>query len=223
MEHLSLETLSRLVDESPTAAESAHLERCGRCAGELGALRAQTTALGALPDLRPSRGDWDGLEARLVSEGLVHARIRTLDERMVSATPWLRRAAAIALFLAGAAAGAGVMTQIEPSAEDALTAALPVGATTDPGTALAQVQDAERAYIGAFTHYRQLMSTREGGEMLGDPERRYAALEQVVQAGQAAVNEAPFDPFLNQLLASALAERAAHRQVSAGADQDGWF
>jgi hypothetical protein len=117
------------------------------------------------------------------------------------------------------------MTRIESSAgEGAQTAATPqVAATTDPGTALAQVQDAERAYIGALVHYRQLMSAREDGDVLGDPERRYAALEQVVQAGQAAVNQAPFDPFLNGLLASALAERAAHRQVSLSADQDGWF
>jgi hypothetical protein len=225
MEHLSLETLSRLVDDSPTAEEAAHLERCGRCAGELGALRAQTTALGALPDVRPPRGDWDGLEARLVAEGLVHARIRNLDERVVSATPWLRRAAALALFLGGAAAGAGVMTRIEPmmSRGTEATTAAEVTATTDPGTALAQMQDAQQAYLGALAHYRQLMSAREGGEVLGDPERRYAALEQVVQAGQAAVNQAPFDPFLNGLLVSALAERAAHRQVSSSTGQDGWF
>ena len=32
MEHLSPETLARLVDEAPDAEERAHLERCAECA-----------------------------------------------------------------------------------------------------------------------------------------------------------------------------------------------
>jgi hypothetical protein len=224
MEHLSREALSRLVDESPTAEESDHLDHCGRCTSELEALRRQTAALGALPDVRPPRGDWDGLEARLVAEGLLTEE-RSIAARVAVATPWLRRAAAVALFLGGAATGAGVMTRVPSAAvaeTGAPTQAVELAAITDPGTALAQVQDAERAYIGALVHYRQLISAQEGGEVMGDPETRYAALEQVVQAGQAAVSQAPFDQFLTGLLASALAERASSRPGSPSAGQDGW-
>src|SRR5690606_27564730 len=71
MEHLSLELLSRLVGEDPTADERIHLDECGRCAAELEALRRQAAALGALPDVRPAPGDWASLEARLAAEGLI--------------------------------------------------------------------------------------------------------------------------------------------------------
>jgi hypothetical protein len=226
MEHLSTEALSRLVDESPTAGERDHLDRCARCASELEALRRQTTALGALPDVRPPRGDWDGLEARLVAEGLLHVEERNMEARVAVATPWLRRAAAVALFLSGAAAGAGAMRALPPAAvaeADAPLQAVELPATNDPGTALARVQDAERAYIGALVHYRQLITAREGDDVVGDPETRYAALEQLVQAGQNAVRQAPADPFLNVLLASALAERASSRPTSPSFGQDGWF
>jgi hypothetical protein len=55
-----------------------------------------------------------------------------------------------------------------------------------------------------------------------DPISRYAALEHLVSVSQAAVRQAPGDPFLNGFLASAIAERdAALRVVSAG--QDNWF
>jgi hypothetical protein len=224
MEHLSLEVLSRLVDESPTDAETDHLSRCGRCAAELEAMRRQTAALGVLPDVRPPRGDWDELEGRLLAEGLVRTDERSLEltRRVHAATPWMRRAAALALFLAGAASGAGVLRLATPAGEAAPPAPT-LAAITDPGAALARVHDTERAYMGALAHYRQLLSAREGSEFLGDPETRSAALEQLVQAGQAAVSQLPADPFLNGLLASALAERAAYRQAAASGGQDGWF
>ena len=49
-----------------------------------------------------------------------------------------------------------------------------------------------------------------------------AALEHLVMVSQAAVRQAPGDPFLNGFLASAMAERdAAARMVSTR--QDNWF
>ena len=232
MEHLSPEDLSRLVDESPTAEEQAHLDRCRGCAAELEAMQGQTAALAALPDVRPPRGDWDGLEARLRAEGLLREERRPdvgFDTQVVAATPWIRRAAAIVLFLAGAATGAGVMARVGlgadegPLAEGGSAAVTQVAAPTDAGAALAQMQDAERAYIDALAHYRQLIGA-QGGDELGDPATRYAALEQLVQAGQAAVSQAPADPFLNGLLASALAEqRVVSRRLAPTAGQDGWF
>ena len=220
MEHLTLEALSRLVDEAPTAPETDHLSRCGRCASELDALRGQKAALGGLPDVRPPRGAWEEVEARLLAEGLIRTEHPSLAARVTEATPWLRRAAAVAVFLTGAAAGAGVTARLARGLGDAV---VELASVTDPGTALAHVQDAERAYIGALTHYRQLISAREGSDVVEDAESRYAALEQVVQAGQAAVTRAPADPFLNGLLAQALAERAAHRQRASSSAQDGWF
>jgi hypothetical protein len=63
MEHLSLEALARLVDETPFRSERRHLARCPDCSRELALLREQTEALRSLPDLRPAPGDWPALEA----------------------------------------------------------------------------------------------------------------------------------------------------------------
>ncbi len=88
--------------------------------------------------------------------------------------------------------------------------------------AAAAVRMAEQEYIAAVSLYRDLM-VREGvDEAVGDPYSRYAALEHLVSVSQAAVRQAPGDPFLNGFLASALAERdAAARVVSAS--RDNWF
>ena len=71
MGHLTNETLARLVSEAPSQDEKKHLDDCSDCRHELRALMEQTESLGSLPDLRPPAGDWEALEARLVSEGLI--------------------------------------------------------------------------------------------------------------------------------------------------------
>ena len=76
MEHLSTEALAHLVDEAPRPEEAEHLAACRTCASELDALRAQTRALASLPEIRPPLGDWEVLEARLRSEGLVEDPLR---------------------------------------------------------------------------------------------------------------------------------------------------
>ena len=76
----------------------------------------------------------------------------------------------------------------------------------------------------ALVRYRQLSTEPGTEESAGDPAARYAALEYLVQAGQVAVRQAPADPFLNGLLASAQAEQqAVYRRISGVAQQDGWF
>ena len=228
MKHLNYETLARLVDEAPTGDERRHLEECQTCVHELEALRGQTAQLGRLPDLRPAPGDWEALEARLAAQGLVEAADRPGGARLAVSRRWLRRAAAVALFLGGAASGAAVMAaRVEP----AQSAGTVVGAETatapadDPDGALTQVARAERAYIDALVRYRRLIAEQGAEEMAGDPATRYAALEQLVRAGRVAVRQAPADPFLNGLLASALAEQqAVYRIISEDrADQAEWF
>jgi len=105
MEHLTIETLARLVDEPARPEEASHLADCEACAAELAALIEQTGSLGALPDLLPPRGDWEVLAARLRSDGLV--RDPGLFRRLSRwATPaWMPAAAAIVLFLGGTAFG----------------------------------------------------------------------------------------------------------------------
>lgn len=216
MEHLTIEALAALVDEAPGAEEAEHLASCRSCREELEALRAQTEALGALPELRPPPGDWDVLEARLRSEGLVKDP-GMLDVLTLARTPaWMRVAAAVVLFVGGTGLGAAVASR-SPSG------GLPGLASEEAANveqAATAVRMAEQSYVNALTRYRQLLG--EQGEDTTDPRSRYAALEYLVAASQAAVRQAPADQFLNGLLASTLAEReAVLRRISSSGDH--WF
>jgi len=223
MVHLTVESLARLVDERPSMDERNHLASCEACAAELAALRDQTASLRALPEIMPPRGDWRALEDRLRSEGLVSDR--GFFERLgLARTPgWMKAAAAVLLFLSGAGTGAA-LTSSGPSDASPLAGA-DVAAEAEFASveeAASAVRTAEEHYVSAVSRYRQMLA-RDGWEAAGaDPISRVAALEHLVMVSQAAVRQAPGDPFINGFLASALAERdAALRMVSSS--QDNWF
>ncbi|MDP2958308.1 MAG: hypothetical protein Q8N53_17910 [Longimicrobiales bacterium] len=224
MEHLTNESLARLVDEDPRPEEAEHLAVCRTCAWELDALRAQTRALASLPEIRPPLGDWEVLEARLRSEGLVEDRGLLSRLSLAQTPPWMRAAAAAALFLGGTLLGAGVTSR---QGEEERMAAAGEGVALfanveDVEEAAQAVRAAEDTYVNALSRYRQLLEQEGGEDVLGDPNSRFAALEYLVAASQAAVRQAPADPFLNGLLASTLAERdVTLRRISTR--QDNWF
>lgn len=225
MEHLSRESLARLVDEAPGPEEAEHLATCLACTSELDALRAQTQALASLPEIRPPLGDWEALEDRLRHEGLIRHVGLMQRLTLAQAPSWARMAAATVLFVGGSTLGAGLAWN-RPAAVE--TASAPADgsaqftAAQDVDDAAAQVRIAEANYISALTRYRQLLDEQGGSDVIGDPSSRFAALEYLVAAGQAAVRQAPADPFINGLLASTMAEReAALRRISNS--QDNWF
>lgn len=222
MEHLTLEHLARLVDDPPTTEEMRHLADCRRCAEELDALREQTKALGSLPEILPPKGDWQAIEARLRSEGLVQdpGLFRRLG---LAHTPgWMKVAAAAILFLSGTGTGVAVAGTSALGGSTATARSAEVADAASVEEAATLVRTAEEQYVSAVSRYRELLA-RDGGEDLGaDPISRVAALEHLVMVSQAAVRQAPGDPFLNGFLASAMAERdAALRMVSSGSDN--WF
>jgi hypothetical protein len=224
MDHLSTETLARLVDETPDPREAEHLAGCRGCASELDALRAQTQALAALPEIRPPLGDWEVLEARLRSEGLVREAGPFARIGLAHTPPWMRVAAAAALFLGGSLVGSAVTSREagDPRvAAGATPSQFAATGTEDVAMAAAEVRIAEENYVNALARYRQLVG-QGGGEDMGDPSSRFAALEYLVAASQAALRQAPADPFLNGLLASTLAEREVTlRRISNR--QENWF
>ena len=231
MEHLSLEALARLVDETPFRSERQHLAHCPDCARELELLREQTEALGSLPDLRPAPGDWSALEERLEREGLLRTStpadtvIRLIDRRR----GWMQAAAALVLFLAGGLSGA-VLAPIDPgtpgegqvaagetAAGEASPAGLPVAESATAEEAAEVLRLAEQQHRDAVLRYRALLSPQAEPPM--DP-RLFAAYDMLVAASQAAVQEAPYDPYLNGFLVSAVAEReAALNALFASADR----
>ncbi len=227
MEHLSPDTLARLVDEAPDEAESAHLDACPECAEEWALVQATVDALGRLPDVRPPRGDWDVLEARLVSEGLVRHE-GGLRSTLARTPGWMRGAAAILLFLAGTGVGAAFDSTTGTAVPGRSGAGPMVFAAQEPTSveeAAEAMRQAERVFYDSLVRYRQMVDAEEGDVVSVDPQRRYAALEYFLAAGEAAVQEAPADPFMNGLLASVRAERqvaraAALRQASRTQD---WY
>jgi hypothetical protein len=139
------------------------------------------------------------------------------------------------LFLGGAALGAtlashGARSRLaaleggptpEASASSRAITQGPANAT-DVDEAAANLHQAEQSYVNALAHYRELVANQSQGTAETDPRSRFAALEYLVAASQAAVRQAPTDPFLNGLLASTLAERQATlRRIST--QQNNWF
>ena len=232
MGHLTTESLARLVSEAPYPEEKDHLDSCPACQAELQALRKQTEAMGALPDLRPPAGDWQALEARLTSEGLIRSSGLSFQAARWRSSGWLQAAAALILFIGGTALVTG-FTQSARIGEFARGAPppglqlVPVGSGGQPATNLTDaagaVRLAERQYIDALVQYRQLMDAQGEPALIGDPASRFAALEGIVAAGRAAVQQAPADPFANGVLVSALAEREAILRNASLTRGDGVF
>ncbi len=218
MGHLTTEDLARLVSETPSPEEREHLEACPACRAEVAALHAQTEAIGSLPDLRPPHGDWEVLEARLLSEGLIVSGGFAARTSRWRTSGWLQAAAAIVLFLGGAVLGPRLMGP-ESAADPARGAPppaldiIPASTQGPPASNLAEAAEVvrltERQYMDALLQYRQILDAQGNPGYIGDPTDRFAALEAIVAASRAAVQQAPADPYVNGVLVSALAERQA--------------
>ncbi len=231
MGHLSVETLARLVSEAPSPREGAHLESCALCREELRALERQTEALGTLPDLRPPAGDWEALEARLMAEGLVRSSGVAWRPARGRSWAWLQAAAALILFLGGSALGPRLWGALQRGAENAGPATgielVPVGAQAQPASDLTQAAEAvrlaERQFIDAMVQYRQILDAQGQPSYIGNPTARLAALQGIVAAGRAGVQQAPADPFMNGVLVGALAEQEALLRTASLTGREGVF
>ncbi len=232
MGHLNIESLARLVSEAPSLEEEQHLDACSACRFELKGLKGQTESIGSLPDLRPPSGDWEALEARLVSEGLIRSSGLARQASRWWSSGWMQAAAALVLFLGGATLGSGVLAS-DDSADFAQSSPppglelIPVGTRAQPISNLAEAAEAvnrsERRYMDALLQYRQILDSQGDPTFIGDPTTRFAAVEAIVAAGRAAVQQAPADPYLNGVLVSALAERQVLLRTASLTRGDGVF
>lgn len=243
MEHLTGEALARLVDETPTTAEGEHLARCRRCRDEVEAIRNQTVGLSHLPDLRPPTLQWESIQRRLEGEGLIRPAPTGLRSRGghfggSRSSGWLQMAAGVLLLLGGLGMGLGIARgpgAASPASMASTGSGLPVTLaaleldTPVEGLTLEATADLVRLteswYLAALVRYRERMevegSTPEGSV---DPLTRFATLEALMAASQAAVREAPTDPFLNGLLVNMRAEReVALRGLAASSAGLTWY
>ncbi len=157
---------------------------------------------------------------------------------------WLQVAAAVLLLVGGAGLGVGAGTLMDQGERGApfpsASAGEPVGldpvmlAALDPsgGEVDLSLEDAEELvrlteqwHLTALTRYRDRALGRDAPPTgHGDPLTRYAALEALMAASQAAVREVPTDPFLNGLLVNMRAEREATlRGLRAASTADNWY
>jgi len=228
-EHLTLETLARLVDETPSEEERSHLEGCARCADELEAMRDQSEALTRLPDIRPETGDWEVLQARLVSEGLLEGGGR-LRSGLAHTPGWMKVAAATVLFVTGTGFGAAIDGGPLDSRSPVVASNVPLTTVSSEVTTVAEaaerVRRAERIHIDALVDYRRMVENSDdprAEDFTPDLEARLAALEFITQAGRTALREAPADPILNGILAGVMAERNAAMRLVSSDDPGTWY
>ena len=132
---------------------------------------------------------------------------------------WLQAAAALVLFLGGTAFGVGL--DGTPSTAGAMASGPAESASfASLDEAASAVEMAEQQWMSALREFRRMSVEQNQRPVTRDPATRYAAIETLLAASQAAIREAPADPFFNSILVSALEEREATlRQIS----QDNWY
>lgn len=230
--HLTLETLARIVDESPDDREAAHLESCAECRRQLDALREQTGALASLPSVRPGAVAWEALERRLESEGLVADPRMSGTERNAAShpIPWGRLAAGVLLFLLGAGMGSSGLLGTPGGGAETWNRSGPDGMeallASPDGLSLTEVQEVlamtEEWHLFALERFRErILEDAPGvGEITEDPHVRYALMEALLQVGREALWAAPADPFLNGLVLNVQVEQDAARMGMVAAAPD---
>lgn len=217
MSHLSPERLAALADEDPTAAELAHLNTCAVCEGERDAQRALLDlAVGEHASIGLPLTRWESLSTALHHEGLVGLRGPARPVRTRHGRAWLQVAAAL-LFVAGGtmfgrfSAGA---TPLPGFTVGASSVSASVGDSS--GLVFRSVNDARAArsqarmvYQNAAAFIAQHDTNARGTESPSAMRTRLAALDQVSTAMRAALNDAPYDPVINDYYLTTLGQREA--------------
>ncbi len=221
MQHPTPERLAELADAIPEMEEANHLVECARCAREVENFRrlgGMAAHMGA-PESQPPLTDWDTLSARLRDEGIIRPQ-PAIVVRGVWRRSWMtvRIAAGLLLFLSGAVAGRWLVPA--PLVADRTSAARSIAdGDTVTFASLNDARDmlerAQREYQVAAAYLAANMNVGSGDADL--IRTRLAALDAVAGVVRDAIDEAPFDPVINQYYISTLEARQAtlHQLASA--------
>ena len=170
---------------------------------------------------QPPLNDWRTIAARAREEGLIR---ESSSGGWGSGQPWMRAAAAVLLLIGGIAIGR--TTIVLPSAIGSSSA---VNGSTSQSTALttgdasfASVEEASASLDRAARDYERASRFLAANNTSGSNNdssaiytARLAALDQVVNATENALQTAPHDPVINQYYLATMGARVATQQMVA--------
>lgn len=214
--HLSTERLAALSDESPNAAELAHLAICAECAREravyqnlLELASAESARLGA------PLTSWERLAPALAADGVIDngRPLPTVSRTRRARGSWMQAAAAVLLVGGGVAAGR-------------YTAGATVLPTPAPATARANVNDSVPHFASVeearaaqaqsqltFQTATAFLAQRDTNAAVSETpatiRTRLATLDQVREVVGKALNDAPYDPVINGYYLTTVGQREA--------------
>jgi hypothetical protein len=172
----------------------------------------------------PPLNDWRTIAARAREEGLLR---ESSSGGWVSSRPWMQAAAAVLLLIGGIAIGRttiGLPSTLDGSAgTSGATPASTGSRTVVTGSAsFASVDEATAALDRAAREYEnasRFLAANNAAQPSTDSSAIYtarlAALDQVVNATESALQTAPYDPVINQYYLATMGARVATQQMVA--------
>lgn len=223
MSHLSIERFAALADGQPTVEEQRHLAQCDLCAREVDAhrsLREMASRERDATQLPLTR--WDALAERLRQDGVIggprahpgwQAALRLKAGR---ARLPLQIAAALLLVAGGVVMGrvsvgapvlpGGIVDMQSPRQDQRFATSLP--------TSFASIDEATRwkdAYADAYQRTVSFLAANDSAARpVGAPaviRARLSALDRVSRVTREALNDAPYDPVINDFYLNAFGQR----------------
>ena len=174
----------------------------------------------------PPINDWRTIAARAREEGLIR---ESPSRRWMSNKPWVQAAAAVLLLIGGIAIGrttVALPSALDSSVTNSTTTGTPASsesrAVTRSGASFASVDEATAALDRAARDYEnasRFLAANNAAGMNNDSSAIYtarlAALDQVVDATESALQTAPHDPVINQYYLATMGARVATQQMVA--------
>jgi hypothetical protein len=217
MLHLSTDRLAALVDDGPTPVEMAHLAHCPECAQERKAYqRLASLASSDANRIGVPLTTWERLAPALVADGVIDNGRDFQFRTRRSYRPWLQAAAAVLLVAGGVMGGRFTAGATVLPIHDQSPSARVMDTASDSEIRFASADDAramqERSqamYQAAAAFLAQQGPSERGAETPSAMKTRLAALDRVREVVGKALNEAPYDQVINDLLVATAGQREA--------------
>ncbi|HUG02729.1 MAG TPA: hypothetical protein VML95_12750 [Longimicrobiales bacterium] len=205
--------LNEVADGTLAAGEvdaRAHVEACVQCSARVRELRDLLESARRLAEpVHPERDLWAGIQARMrAGSREIPFPGRSVDPPAREAwPPALRAAAAIALLLAGAAAGMLIARSPQEGAAPAASTAVGADAVLVADDGLPDLRrEVGGEYEDPLAELAAELDRRRGQlppEVIEEIERNLAIVDGAIDAARAAFDESPDDPVLPRMLRSA--------------------